>query len=124
MQGLKTYTYIYNKLLSCQVYHPKPKTNRMNTQEGKIRNKFNDNFLKVSPISVLNTRTCTLIYNDCALCRDIDTILYLNVREEIACEEAELGPEKFAEKLQMQKKLHEAVQIQTEFQVLVSKLMI
>ncbi|KAL8097612.1 hypothetical protein AgCh_030661 [Apium graveolens] len=28
-------------------------------------------------------------------------------KEEIACEEAELGPDKFAEKLQMQKKLHE-----------------
>lgn len=45
-------------------------------------------------------------------CAGILTLI-LNVREEIACEEAELGPDKFAEKLQMQKKLHEAVQIIT-----------
>ena len=38
-------------------------------------------------------------------------MLNWNVREELACEEAELGPDKFAEKLQLQQKLQEAVQI-------------
>lgn len=87
----------------------------MNTQEEKIRDKFDENILKVSPISILNART--LKHKTYALCRDIDPILNLNVREEIACEEAELGPDKFAEKLQMQKKLHEAVQIITSNKV-------
>uniref|UniRef100_A0A161ZVD6 Uncharacterized protein n=1 Tax=Daucus carota subsp. sativus TaxID=79200 RepID=A0A161ZVD6_DAUCS len=35
-------------------------------------------------------------------------MLNWNVREELACEEAELGPDKFAEKLQLQQKLQEA----------------